>query len=75
MFNEVVVINKSDQVTSNTDINVNKTLTTGVINQGVNIEVELSSAHKDEVQPEAAEDDSQDTVVIEDAAPQVTDLQ
>ena len=35
----------------------------------------MSSAHKDEVQPEAVEDYSQDTVVIEDAAPQVTDLQ
>lgn len=35
----------------------------------------MSSAHEDEVQPEATEDDSQDIVVTEDPAPQVTDLQ
>lgn len=37
--------------------------------------MELSTAHKDEVQLEIVEDNSQDTIVIEDAAPQVIGLQ
>ena len=75
LFNEVVVINKSDQVTFDTDINANKTQTTKVIDQSAKIEVELSNAHEDKVQPYSTEDDSQDTLVKKDVAPQVIDLQ
>ena len=74
-FNEVVVINKSNQVTSDTDINANKTQTTRVIDQSAKIKVELSNAHEDKVQPYSTKDDSQDTLVTKDAASQVIDLQ
>ena len=46
-FNESTMINKSDQITFETDINVNKTKDAKVINQSAKIEVQLSSICED----------------------------
>ena len=69
------MINNPDQLTSDTDISANKTQATEAIDQSEKIEVELSNTYEDEIQPEAIEADSQDTVVTKSEASQATDLQ
>ncbi|KAH9763605.1 hypothetical protein KPL70_001228 [Citrus sinensis] len=59
-FNEVAMINNLDQVTSAIDINTSDTQATVEIDQGEKIEVELSNAYEDKIQPEAIEAESQD---------------
>lgn len=48
-FNKVALINKSNQATSDIDINTNKTQVTEAIYKGFIIEVELFSDHEDDV--------------------------
>ena len=74
-FNEVAMINNLDQVTSAIDINTSDTQATVEIDQGEKIEVELSNAYEDKIQPEAIEAESQDAEVTEGEVPQATDLQ
>ena len=74
-FNEVAMINNSDQATSVNDINTSDTQATTEIDQGEKIEVEMSKDYEDEIQPEAVEAESQDAEVTEGEVPQVTDLQ
>ncbi|KAH9800568.1 hypothetical protein KPL71_000711 [Citrus sinensis] len=74
-FNEVAMINNSDQTTSTNDINTSDTQATIETEQGEKIEVELSKDYKDEIQQEAVEAESQDAEVTEGEVPQVTNLQ
>ncbi|KAH9762289.1 hypothetical protein KPL70_000762 [Citrus sinensis] len=74
-FNEVAMINNSDQATSANDINTSDTQATTETEQGEKIEVELSKDYEDQIQPEAVEAETQDAEVTEGEVPQVTDLQ
>ncbi|KAH9697399.1 hypothetical protein KPL71_023589 [Citrus sinensis] len=74
-FNEVAMINNSDQATSANDINTSDTQATIETEQGEKIEVELSKDYEDQIQPEAVEAETQDAEVTEGEVPQVTDLQ
>ncbi|KAH9723411.1 Integrase catalytic domain-containing protein [Citrus sinensis] len=64
-FNEVAMINNSDQATSTDDINTSDTQATIKTDQGEKIEVELSKDYEDKIQPEAVEAESQDAEVTE----------
>ena len=57
------MINNSDQSTSANDITISDTQAITKIDQGEKIEVELSKAYEDEIQPEAVEAESQDAEV------------
>ncbi|KAH9699128.1 hypothetical protein KPL71_024224 [Citrus sinensis] len=74
-FNEVALINNSDQATPANDISTSDTQATTEIDQGGKIEVELSKDYEDEIQPEVVEAESQDAEVTKGEVPQATDLQ
>ncbi|KAK9185556.1 hypothetical protein WN943_025912 [Citrus x changshan-huyou] len=68
-FNEVAMINNSDQATSANDINTSDTQATTETEQGEKIEVELSKDYEDQIQPEAVEAETQDAEVTEGEVP------